>query len=166
MRQLRTSGSVGGRGGQLSSPVYPPGSANRPKRRHKATNTSSNNSSDLVHIWAYTSNFVTSYTDPEGNATTYTRDLKGNVTKVTFPTVTSPVSQSADKDMEYNARGQVTKITDEEEKVVQLTYFGVGTNYGLLEKREVDPTGLDLETVYTYECARRSLDEEEDHDLT
>ena len=43
------------------------------ERRQKTTDTDNTSSSDIVESWGYTNNFVTSYTDPLGNVTTYTR---------------------------------------------------------------------------------------------
>jgi YD repeat-containing protein len=123
------------------------------ERRRKTTDTDTDSSADLVDTWAWTSHFVTSHTDSEANQATFTRNGAGDVTKVTFPTVTSPATQAADIDYEYNSAGQLTKITDEEEKVTQFSYFTSGASVGLLQKVEVDPTGLDLETTYTYSSA-------------
>ena len=130
-------------------------SSNITEKRRKLTNTSSNSASDIVESWAYnTSNFKTSYTDGEGEETTYTVDSGGNVTKITYPTVTSPVTQTAaTKEFQFNSYGQLTQVTDEEGKVTKRTYFATGTSVGLLEKIEVDPTGLDLETTYAYDSA-------------
>ena len=130
---------------------------NLTERRHRTADTSTNHATDLVHSWEYTSNFVTSYTNPVGDETTYTRDANGNVTLITYPTVTSPGTQAADKDITYNTSGQVIEITDEEEKVRAYTYFTTGVNKGLLQKIEVDPDGLDLETTFTYESPATAI---------
>ena len=128
--------------------------SNMTERRHKSTDTSSNNSSDLVHTWTYSNNFAASYTDPMGNKTTYTRDSDGNLTKVTYPTVSNPTSQSADKQFQYNGSGQVTQVTDEEGEISTRSYYTTaGSKFGLLKKIEVDPTGLDLETEVDYDSA-------------
>ncbi len=122
------------------------------ERRQKETDTNSNSASDIVESWAYTSNFVTSYTDPRGYTTTYTRDAAGNVTAINYPTVTSPTTQSSvSKSFTYNARGQKTQATDEEGKIVEYSYYASGSNkYGLLWKVKVDPSGLNLVTEYLY----------------
>jgi YD repeat-containing protein len=122
------------------------------ERRQKETNTGSSSASDIVESWAYTSNFVTSYTDPRGYTTTYTRDAAGNVTAINYPTVTSPTTQSSvSKAFTYNARGQKTQATDEEGKIVEYSYYASGSNkYGLLWKVKVDPSGLNLVTEYLY----------------
>lgn len=59
-------------------------------------------------------NFLTSHTDPLGNQTTYGRDSAGNLTSITFPTVTNPASQSASIAITYSSKGQVTRYTNEE----------------------------------------------------
>ena len=128
---------------------------NMTEKRRKTTDTSSTSSTDIVEKWEYNSdNFVTSYTDGENNKTTYTRDSSNNVTTISYPNVTNPVSQTAvTKTIEYNSYGQVEKVTDEEGKVVERCYFATGANKGLLSKIEVDPAGLDLETSFDYDAA-------------
>ncbi len=122
------------------------------QQREKETNTNSNSASDIVQVWYYTSNLVTSFTDARGYTTTYTRDSAGNVTASNYPTVTSPTTQSSvSKSFTYNARGQKTQATDEEGKIVEYEYFPSGSNkYGLLKKVKVDPSGLNLVTEYAY----------------
>ncbi|MFM8301347.1 MAG: hypothetical protein ACKN99_02295, partial [Gemmatimonadota bacterium] len=122
------------------------------ERRHKTSNTGSTNSSDIVHTWTYSSNRVATYTDPLGNVTEYTRNGAGDVTLVEFPDVTSPSSQTASRSYTYNGSGQLTQATDEEGKVTAYTYFTTGDDIHLLEKIEVDPSGLDLETVIGYDA--------------
>ena len=134
------------------------GSDNLTERRHKTSDTSSSSSSDIVHAWTYSNNFVSSYTSPEGDVTNYTRDSAGNVTKIKYPNVSYPVSQTnVEKSLEYNSSGQLTKITDEEGKVIQRSYHTTGNGIHLLGKVEVDPAGLDLETEYDYDT-RGNLD--------
>jgi len=78
-------------------------------RRHRTSNTSTSDPSDIHHQWGYTNNFETSYTDPLGHQTTYGRDSAGNVTSITFPTVTNPASQSASISITRNSKGQPTR---------------------------------------------------------
>jgi len=125
---------------------------NLTERRHRISNTGTNLSTDIVHGWGYnSSNWMTGYTDPLGNAYTLSRDSAGNLTGVTNPTVTNPSSQSSSVSMTYNGSGQITQYTDEEGTSTAYTYFTSGTSAFLLEKVEVNPTGLDLETVYSYD---------------
>jgi RHS repeat-associated protein len=127
-------------------------SGNLLERRHKASNTSSTSSTDIVHTWTYTNNFAATYTDPLGNQTSYTRNAAGDVTQVTFPTVTSPATQTASRSYTYSSTtGQLTSATDEEGKVTNYHYFTAGDDIYLLEKVEVDPSGVDAETVYGYD---------------
>jgi RHS repeat-associated protein len=121
------------------------------ERRHRTANTGTNDSSDIVHTWTYTNNRVSTYTDPLGAVTTYTRNGAGDVTQVDFEDVTVPASQTASRSYTYNGLGQLTQATDEEGKVTAYTYFASGDDIHLLEKVEVDPSGLDLETVYSYD---------------
>ncbi|MFM8387602.1 MAG: RHS repeat-associated core domain-containing protein [Planctomycetia bacterium] len=121
------------------------------ERRHRTTNTATNDSSDLVHTYTYADAFVATYTDPSGNVTEYTRNAAGDVTLVEFPDVTVPSSQTASRSYTYNSLGQLTQATDEEGKVTAYTYFTSGDDIHLLEKVEVDPLGLDLETTYSYD---------------
>ncbi len=150
-------------GGQVVTVVFPrgnridytwDGSDNLTERRHKTTDTASTDASDIVHTWTYTSNFMVTYTNPMGDQTSFTRDSDGNVTKIAYPTVTDPATQTADKDITYNTYGQITQVTDEEEKVTKYHYIATtGSTWGLLEKIEVDSTGLDLETSFAYDSA-------------
>ena len=149
-------------GNKVIKAVYPRGNRvdwtwdgndNLTERRRRTTDTDTDDASDIVDSWTYSNNFVATYTDSLGNVTTYTRDGYGNVTNIDFPDVSYPSSQEADKDIEYNASGQVTEVTDEEGKITDYSYYTTGTSRGLLEKIEVDPTGLDLETAFTYDTA-------------
>ncbi len=129
------------------------GSGNVTEKRRKTTDTNTNSGSDIVDSWGFTNNFVTSYTDSLGRQTTYGRDSNGNLTSITYPTVTSPATQTASKSFTVNAYGQTTEMTDEENKLVVFTYVGTaGATFGLLQKREIDPAGLDIETTYTYDA--------------
>ena len=65
------------------------GSGHRTERRRKTTDTGSTSGTDIVEAWTYTSNFPVSHTDPRGNVTSYGRDGAGNLTSISFPTVTS-----------------------------------------------------------------------------
>ena len=130
------------------------GNNNLTERRHRTSNTSTNDPSDIVHTWTYSSNFVASYTDSLGKATSYTRDSAGNVTVIAFPNVTNPTAQtSVTKEFTYNAYGQVTEVTDEEGKETTYSYYAGGYQKHLLQTVEVDPTGLGLETTYTYDTS-------------
>jgi len=128
-------------------------SANLTARRHRTTDTATNDPGDIAHQWAYTSNFMTSYTDPRGNQWTFGRDAAGNLTSVTNPTVTNPATQAGSKSYTYNTKGQRTSFTDEESNLTNYHYFASGTSSDLLKKIEVDPSGLDLETQLTYDSA-------------
>lgn len=129
------------------------GNDNLTERRHKTTNTASTSSSDIVHAWTYASNFVSTYTSPEGDVTTITRDSQGNPTTIAYADVSSPVAQSGvTKTIMYNGRGQVVQVTDEEGKVTRRHYHASGNGKYLLSKLEVDPTGLDLETTFSYDA--------------
>ncbi len=127
------------------------GFGNLLERRHKTTNTGSTSGSDIVHTWTYTNNFAATYTDPRGFVTEYTRNGAGDVTQVDFSDVTVPASQTASRSYTYNGSGQLTQATDEEGKVTAYTYFTSGDDIHLLEKIEVDPSGLDLETTLSYD---------------
>ena len=150
-------------GSDLVTVVYPrgnrvdytyDGNSNRTEKRRKIANTSGTNATDIVESWAYTSNFVTSYTNPLGNVTTYTRDGAGNLTQIGYPNVSLPTSQtSVTKSFTYNGRGQITQETDEEGKVKTYSYYASGFRTGMLSKIEVDPSGLDLTTLYNYDSA-------------
>ena len=120
------------------------------EKRQKETNTSSSSSSDIVEAWAYSGAFVASYTDPLGEETTFTRNGAGSVTRVDFPDVTSPGSQSAYRTFSYNARGQITGVVDEEGQETELSYYGAGDDFALLEEIVVDPSGLALTTSLAY----------------
>jgi len=123
------------------------------ERRHKTTNTSSTSSTDIVHSWGYNgSSFATSYTDPLSNQTTYTRDSGGGATAITFPTVTSPATQTASRSNTFNSYGQLTQATDEEGKVTNYAYVASGADIHLLTKIEVDPSGVDAETILDYDA--------------
>ena len=123
------------------------------ERRHRTTDTATNDASDIVHAWGYNaSNFQTSYTDPRGNAWTYGRDTAGNLTSVTNPTVTNPATQASSRSYTYNTLGQMTKATNEEGHVTDYVYFTTtGAERYLLKDVKADPTGLNLVTSYTYD---------------
>ncbi len=150
-------------GDDLITVVYPRGNrldltydgdSNITERRRKTTDTASTSGTDIVESYAYSHNFLTSYTDALGNETTYTRDTPGNLTRIDFPDVTDPSSQSAYKTWTYNGYGQVTAATDEEGTEVDYSYFSSGDYVGLLHTVEVDPSGLDLTTTYAYDSYR------------
>jgi len=96
---------------------------------------------------------MTSYTDPRGNQWTFGRDSAGNLTSVTNPTVTNPATQASSRTYTYNTKGQRTSFTNEESTLANYHYFASGTSSDLLQKIEVDPSGLDLETQLTYDSA-------------
>ena len=124
---------------------------NLTNRRHRTTDTATNDPSDLVHAWTYNAgNYMTGYTDPLGNAWTFGRDAAGNLTTVTHPTVTNPITQTASRTYTYNNFGQVVQLDDEEGNRTDYSYSASGADKYLLTKIEVDPLGLDLETIFTY----------------
>ena len=94
---------------------------------------------------------MASHTDPLGNTTSYSY-TGANLTSINYPNVSNPASQtSVAKQFQYNGKGQVTQITDEDGKIVTNEYFAAGTNaVGLLKKTKVNPGGLTLTTEYAY----------------
>jgi YD repeat-containing protein len=126
---------------------------NLTSRRHREQDTSTNASTDILHQWGFTGNFVTSHTDPLGNQWTYGRDSAGNLTSVTHPTVSNPASQSASESWTYNSKGQVTRYTNEEGKHLDISYFTTGSSSDLVQEAEEDSAGLSLVRAFTYDSA-------------
>ncbi len=122
-------------------------------RRHRTQDTSTNDASDIYHQWGYTSNFETSYTDPLGNQTTYGRNSAGDLTSITFPTVTNPASQIASISITRNSKGQPTRITNEEGYYRDITYHSTGSDSDLVDEMEDDAAGLSLVWAVAYDSA-------------
>jgi len=132
------------------------GTGNLLSRRQKEQDTDTQGPTDIVQTWTYhASSLPASYTDPRGNTWSYTRNSVGNLLTLTHPAVTVPVGQTATEGWTYNSRGQALTYTDEEGNVTQNTYFETAPVSRLyqLQKIEVDPNGLDLETTLTYDGA-------------
>jgi RHS repeat-associated protein len=123
-------------------------------RRQKLTDTDLSNPTDIVETWAYTSGFVTSYTDPLNSTTTYTRNPFGNLTAINYPNVSLPAVQtSVSKTFTLNVYGQTTSQTDEDGRLIDFAYGTTGNANGLLTSEVVDPGGLGLETTFGYDTA-------------
>ncbi len=123
------------------------------QRRHRKTDTSTNDPSDLVHTWSYdASNHLTSRTDAAGQTWTYVPDAGGNITSITFPAVTVPQPQTATVTATYNAYGQKTSVADEKGTATNYGYYGNGPNFGLLQSVTLDPGGLGLTRTFTYDA--------------
>jgi YD repeat-containing protein len=104
-------------GGFLANIVFPRGNrvdftfdsvGNLTGRRHRTTDTATNDASDLVYAWSYNgASFMTNFTDPNGNSWTYGRDSYGNLTSTTNPTVTDPATQASSTSATYSGNGQI-----------------------------------------------------------
>ena len=129
------------------------GEGNLTERRLRVADTGTNQASDIVHTWTYGSPVPTSYTDPDGNETTYDYDNYFNLTEIVHPTVTDPDTQTASETFTYNGYGQRLTHVDEEGLRTADVYYDSGTNIGLLQKVQVGPDGYILETEFGYDSA-------------
>ncbi len=88
----------------------------------------------------------TSVAAPDGQATTMTYDARGNLLSATAP----PSLQSAQKTFVYDAKNNVTSVTDARGKVTTYAYDAAGNNTSVTQ---------DGQTVagYTYDTAGRVL---------
>jgi RHS repeat-associated protein len=158
-------------GGLLNKVVHPrtnrvdlthDSSGNLTERRRKETDTASTSSSDLVDTWTYdTSHYslVTSYTDPNGNQTSYTLASSGGNTNKVIVTVTHPTvtyltpDQTVSETYTWSSAGQLLTRTDGEGYATGWTYVGgSGVKQGYVDHVTVD-TGsghLNLATTYAY----------------
>ena len=120
---------------QLANVVLPRGNridftfsanGNLTDRRHRTTDTATNDPSDLHHQWAFNAgNFVTSYTDPEGNETTYTLNSKGQPTTMTFPLVSGQTSSFTETRTYDSSNGWLTSVTNAEGEKTDTEQSGV-----------------------------------------
>ncbi|MBM4431288.1 MAG: RHS repeat protein, partial [Chloroflexi bacterium] len=95
---------------------------------------------------------VNSRTDARGNRTTYTHDARGNLTQISFPTVTVGLAapQVAFESWTYNAWGQPLTYTDPEGTVTRYEYFTSGPLAGYRHS-VIEASGtLDITTMYGY----------------
>ena len=121
--------------------------------RHKATNTASNSSNDIVYTYVYAGahNRLSQSTDPNGNVTTYTVDAQGNTTAINRPQVTSPATQNITETFTYDTLGRITSATDGAGRQVSFTYYTAGIQSGYLQSVIRDPGGLSLTTTFAYD---------------
>ncbi len=106
---------------------------------------------DIVksHTFESTYNFLKTVTDAESNIITYLYDYEGayptsvgNLMKITYPTVDTPMGQEApDIDFTYNTYGQTETITGPDEIVIKYVYYedvADVNNYGRLKNIILD----------------------------
>jgi RHS repeat-associated protein len=103
---------------------------------------------DIVTTFTYESsfNFVKTITDPRGNVTTYDYDAKGNIIKITYPTVGAVIPKS---NFTYNVYGQVETVTDPNGNITKYEYY---SDTGYLKKIIQGFGSLDqCQTEFTYD---------------
>jgi RHS repeat-associated protein len=125
------------------------------ERRRKTTDRDTNHATDIVESWTYSANYaqVASYTDPLANQTTFTVDTSGNITQISYPTVTARTPNvSITESMTYNSYGQILTHTDGEGNVTKTTYYSSGSNNGWVESviRDYGTGTLNLTTSWVY----------------
>jgi YD repeat-containing protein len=125
------------------------------ERRRKTTDRDTNHATDIVESWTYSPNYaqVASYTDPLANQTTFTVDSSGNITQISYPTVTVRTPNvSITESMTYNSYGQILTHTDGEGNVTKTNYYSSGSNNGWVESvvRDYGTGTLNLTTSWSY----------------
>jgi len=157
-----TTYSINATTGLVDAIVHPRGnrmdytydaSLNLVEIRHKETNTASNSASDIVHTWGFGGayNQQTQYTDPRGNTTIFTVDSAGNTTQVQHPTVTSPTTQQITESFTFDSQGRILTATDGTNRSVAFAYHQTGVQKGYLQSITRDPSGLALQTSFSYD---------------
>jgi RHS repeat-associated protein len=108
---------------------------------------------DIVKTWTYHAVFnkPTSFTDGNGNTTSYTLDATtGNLLTITRPTVDSQVPTV---NFTYNSRGQLTSREDETGIVTQYVYDSSTEKLLSVIRDSGDQTHLNLTVSYGYDNA-------------
>ncbi len=96
--------------------------------------------------------FPSSFTDPLGRTTTFTRDVAGNLTRAQ-----SPLAATA-HDFTYNAFGQITSHLHPangsgSQRNDTFTYYNAGPQNGWLDTAVADAAGLALTAHFEYDAA-------------
>ena len=111
---------------------------------------------DIITSFTYEPNynFIKTITDSKGNVTIYDYDIKGNLTKITYPQVGSAIIQAR---FTYNQYGQAETVTNPNAVVTKYEY---DSNTGYLVKITNDygdTAHLNTATQFSYDSAGNVL---------